>query len=180
MDCFAEPVIGRAARDPLARNDGGYRCRLSDPSAAALRRQSRHRQSPPSIGIGRRTTSSAHQHGPARLQVNCVPHREQARRREGAISNRFVINRTKPSPRFSCRVQGRWRKRVGPSRRGCECARINATGAVSGADHIACCGLSAIARRLYSTPSAIWPIGNSTKKCGPGQTRRLTGTAWGA
>jgi hypothetical protein len=22
MDCFAEPVIGRASRDPLARNDG--------------------------------------------------------------------------------------------------------------------------------------------------------------
>jgi hypothetical protein len=23
MDCFAEPVSGRASRDPLARNDGG-------------------------------------------------------------------------------------------------------------------------------------------------------------
>ena len=32
MDCFAEPVIGRALRDPLARNDGFFtaqrkRCR---------------------------------------------------------------------------------------------------------------------------------------------------------
>ena len=69
--------------------------------AAALRRQSRHRQSSPSTGIGRRAISSAHQHGPAGLQANSVPHREQARRREGWISNRFVMNRTETSPRFS-------------------------------------------------------------------------------
>ena len=46
-------------------------------------------------GIGSRAVSSAHQHGPARLQVNSVPHREQARRREAGISNRFVINRNR-------------------------------------------------------------------------------------
>jgi hypothetical protein len=51
---------------------------------------------------------------------------------------------------------------------------------VSGTNHTACCGLGAIARRLYSAPAAIRPISDTTKKCGPGQTRRLTGTAWGA
>jgi hypothetical protein len=60
-----------------------------------LRRQSRHRQSSPSSGIiGRRAVSSAHQHGPARRQVNSVPQREQLRRREAGISNLFVINPT--------------------------------------------------------------------------------------
>jgi len=48
----------------------------------ALRKHSRHRQSSPSIGIGSRKHSSAHQHGPAGLQVNSVPQRGQARRRE--------------------------------------------------------------------------------------------------
>jgi len=55
-------------------------------SAAALRRQSRHRQSSPSTGIGRRAVSSAHQHCPAISQVNAVPHREQARRRGAGFS----------------------------------------------------------------------------------------------
>jgi hypothetical protein len=73
-------------------------------SPAIFRRQSRHRQSPPSTGIGRRAVSSAHQHDPARLQVNSVPHPEQARRREAGLSNRFVINRTESCLRFSCRV----------------------------------------------------------------------------
>jgi uncharacterized protein (DUF1800 family) len=67
---------------------------------ALFRRQFRHRQSPPSTGIGSRAVSSAHQQGPARLQVNSVPHPEQARRREGGISNRFVINRTESGQRF--------------------------------------------------------------------------------
>jgi hypothetical protein len=65
---------------------------------AALRRQSRHRQSSPSTGIGRRLVSSAHQHGPARLQMNSVPHREQARRREAGFSNRFVMVTTESCP----------------------------------------------------------------------------------
>jgi hypothetical protein len=81
-----------------------YDTALPEIFPAALRRHSRHRQSSPSSGIGRRAVSSAHQHEPARLQVNSVPHREQARRREGGISNRFVMNRTEPSPRFSCLV----------------------------------------------------------------------------
>jgi hypothetical protein len=75
-------------------------------AATIFRKHSRHRQSPPSSGIGRRAGSSAHQHGPARLQVNSVPHPEQARRREAgtALSNRFVINRTESGFCFSCRV----------------------------------------------------------------------------
>jgi len=56
-------------------------------SATIFRKQSRHRQSPPSSGIGNRATSSAHQHGPARLQVNSVPQPEQASRRDGGFSN---------------------------------------------------------------------------------------------
>jgi hypothetical protein len=70
-------------------------CGLSANCAAFFRKHSRHRQSPPSDGIGKRAISSAHQHGPARLQVNSVPHPEQARRREGAteFSDRFVMNR---------------------------------------------------------------------------------------
>src|SRR5450755_2406425 len=84
---------------------GPYGGALLEICAAALRKQSRHRQSsPPSTGIGRRTVSSAHQQEPARLQVNSVPHREQASRREAGISNRFVINRTESPSRFSCRV----------------------------------------------------------------------------
>jgi uncharacterized protein (DUF1800 family) len=69
-----------------------------------LRKHSRHRQSSPTTGIGSRAVSSAHQHGPAGLQVNCAPHLEQARRREAGISNRFVINRTEFWPRSSCSV----------------------------------------------------------------------------
>jgi hypothetical protein len=61
-------------------------------SPAIFRRQSRHRQSPPSAGIGSRAVSSAHQHGPDRLQVNSVPQPEQARRRDGGVSERFVMN----------------------------------------------------------------------------------------
>jgi len=59
---------------------------------AIFLKHSRHRQSPLSAGIGSRTVSSAHQHGPDRLQVNSVPQPEQARRREAGFSNRFVIN----------------------------------------------------------------------------------------
>jgi hypothetical protein len=69
--------------------------------AAALRRQSGHRQSLPSNGIGMRNSSSAHQQGPDRLQVNSVPQPAQARRREGGISNRFVMNWVAFSTGFS-------------------------------------------------------------------------------
>jgi hypothetical protein len=70
--------------------------------SAAFRKQSRHRQSPPSTGIGKRNDSSAHQQGPDRLQVNSVPQPEQARRREAGmgVSNRFVMNRTESWPCF--------------------------------------------------------------------------------
>ena len=85
-------------------DDDVWGCADSDVCPAAFRRQSRHRQSLPSSGIGSRAVSSAHQHGPARLQVNSVPHREQARRREAGISNRFVINRAESWPCSSCRV----------------------------------------------------------------------------
>jgi len=76
----------------MSRRHRCYGSGRSEPAAA--RKQSRHRQSSPSIGIGRRAVSSAHQHGPARLQVNSVPQREQRRRREAGISNFFVINPT--------------------------------------------------------------------------------------
>jgi hypothetical protein len=59
--------------------------------AAILRRQSGHRQSPPSVGIGRRNDSSRHQHAPDRLQVNSVPHFSQAIRR-GGLSDGSVID----------------------------------------------------------------------------------------
>jgi hypothetical protein len=55
--------------------------------ATIFRRQSRHRQSPPSDGIGNRAPSSAHQHASAGLQVNSVPQPEQASRRDGGFSN---------------------------------------------------------------------------------------------
>jgi hypothetical protein len=72
---------------------------------ASLRRQSRHRQSSPaSTTIGRRTASSAHQHDSVRLQLNSVPHPEQARRRDAGSSNRFVMIRTGFGRVFSCRV----------------------------------------------------------------------------
>jgi catechol 2,3-dioxygenase-like lactoylglutathione lyase family enzyme len=62
--------------------------------AATFRKQSWHRQSPPSTGIGRRAVSSSHQHGPDRLHENSVPQPAQARRREvGGFSDRFVMNR---------------------------------------------------------------------------------------
>jgi hypothetical protein len=51
--------------------------------AAALRRHSRHRQSSLSVGIGSRAVSSLHQQGPVSVQVNSVPHREQAICRDG-------------------------------------------------------------------------------------------------
>jgi uncharacterized protein (DUF1800 family) len=64
------------------------------PVAAVFLKHSRHRQSPPSAGIGSRAVSSAHQQGPDRLQENSVPQPEQARRRDAGagVSNRFVIN----------------------------------------------------------------------------------------
>jgi hypothetical protein len=43
-------------------------------------------------GIGSRAVSSAHQHGPARAQVNSVPHLGQASRRGAGMSSRFVID----------------------------------------------------------------------------------------
>jgi hypothetical protein len=74
-----------------APQDDGGEC---GEDAAAFLKHSRHRQSPPSAGIGSRTVSSAHQHGPDRLQVNSTPQPEQARRREAGVesSSRFVIN----------------------------------------------------------------------------------------
>src|ERR1700722_8511120 len=73
-------------------------------SAAALRRQSRHRQSSPSTGIGRRAVPPAHQHAPGMPQMNAVPHREQASRRAAGFSNQFVTKRSEPWPCFSYRV----------------------------------------------------------------------------
>jgi hypothetical protein len=79
------------------RNDG-------DAALAILRRQSRHRQSPPSIGIGSFAVSSAHQQLPETSQENSVPQAEQARRRGAGFSDRFVMNPAGLCLRFSCRV----------------------------------------------------------------------------
>jgi hypothetical protein len=65
---------------------------------ASFRKQSRHRQSLPSAGIGSRAVSSAHQQGPARLQENSVPQPLQARRRDSGFSERFVMNRCESRP----------------------------------------------------------------------------------
>jgi hypothetical protein len=61
--------------------------------AAAFLRHSRHRQSSPVTGIGRRAVSVSHQQSPDRLQVNSAPQRGQPVRREAGFgfSNRFVI-----------------------------------------------------------------------------------------
>jgi hypothetical protein len=53
--------------------------------SAAFRKQSRHRQSSPSIGIGKRAVSAAHQQSPPGLQANSVPQREQVRRRGESV-----------------------------------------------------------------------------------------------
>lgn len=55
--------------------------REDEQAAAAFRRQSRHRQSLPWVGIGSRAVSSAHQQFPDRSQPNSVPQPEQVRRR---------------------------------------------------------------------------------------------------
>jgi hypothetical protein len=62
--------------------------------SAIFLKHSRHRQSPPSTGIGSRTVSSAHQHGPDRLHENSVPQPAQARRREAGVesSSRVVMD----------------------------------------------------------------------------------------
>jgi hypothetical protein len=88
----------RRCEAPSGAVDRGAWTRVSDHAAspaalaAIFRKHSRHRQSSPSIGIGSRAVSSAHQHGPAGLQVNSAPQAEQSRRRDAGFSNRFVIN----------------------------------------------------------------------------------------
>jgi hypothetical protein len=74
--------------------------RVGGAVAASLRRQFGHRQSAPSTGIGSRTVSSAHQHGPAGLQPNAAPQAEQSTWREEMISFRFVMQGRGNSPRF--------------------------------------------------------------------------------
>jgi hypothetical protein len=68
--------------------------------SAILRKQSRHRQSPPSAGIGSFAVSSAHQQAPERSQENSVPQAEQARRRGAEVSDRFVMNLNGSPHRF--------------------------------------------------------------------------------
>jgi len=79
-------------RDKPGHDVVGY---VKESTSAAFRRQSRHRQSLPSAGIGSRAVSSAHQHGPDRLQVNSVPQPAQASRRARGtgISNRLFMGR---------------------------------------------------------------------------------------
>jgi hypothetical protein len=60
-------------------------------AAAALRKQSGHKQSSPSAGIGSLKASSLHQHAPAGSQSNALPQREQTSRRNVMLSVRFVM-----------------------------------------------------------------------------------------
>jgi hypothetical protein len=53
-------------------------------AAAIFRKHSRHTQSPPSTGIGKRTVSAAHQHGPDRPHENSAPQPAQTTRRAAA------------------------------------------------------------------------------------------------
>jgi hypothetical protein len=64
-----------------------------DERAAAFRRQSRQRQSPPRVGIGSRAVSSAHQQFPDRSQPNSVPHPEQTSRRWVCCPIWWVMNK---------------------------------------------------------------------------------------
>jgi len=68
-------------------------------ASAALRRQSRHRQSSPARGIGSRTDSSAHQQASVPVQENAVPQRRQARRR-AVLPNQLFMVPTDRLPRF--------------------------------------------------------------------------------
>jgi hypothetical protein len=65
----------------------------ADERAAAFRRQSRHRQSPPWAGIGSRAISSAHQQFPDRSHPNSVPHPEQISRRWLCCPICWVMNK---------------------------------------------------------------------------------------
>jgi hypothetical protein len=80
-------VRGTQRRAP--QDDGDVCC-----ASAAFRKHSRHRQSSPLTGIGRRAVSASHQHSPDRLQANSTPQRGQARRREvgAGLSDRSVTN----------------------------------------------------------------------------------------
>jgi hypothetical protein len=85
------PTVGA----PIAAGQADVACAWA---AAAARRQSRHRQSPPVVGIGSFAGSSAHQQSPERSQPNSVLQPAQVRRRLGGASTdrlrlplRFVI-----------------------------------------------------------------------------------------
>lgn len=80
-------------------------------AAAASRRQSRHRQSPPAVGIGNFAGSSIHQQLPERSQPNSVPQAEQVRRRLSGTSPGklsvpvgFVMQTASISVRSSCGI----------------------------------------------------------------------------
>jgi hypothetical protein len=86
---------GAHSRDPLAHP--GYE---ADAAFAILRKQSRHRQSPPAVGIGNFAVSSMHQHAPDKSHENSVPQAEQASWRAVVFSDRFVMNLNGLSLRF--------------------------------------------------------------------------------
>ncbi|GCC48753.1 hypothetical protein chiPu_0033277 [Chiloscyllium punctatum] len=62
--------------------------------SASFRRHAGHRQSAPSVGIGRRKLSSKHQHDPVSEQENSLPHAAQASRRGEARSERSLDERS--------------------------------------------------------------------------------------
>jgi hypothetical protein len=61
--------------------------------SANFRKHAGHRQSPPSVGIGRRKLSSEHQQGPPSVHENSVPQVAQARRRGEGCLDRSVMTR---------------------------------------------------------------------------------------
>jgi hypothetical protein len=91
LDSGSAPKRAHPGMTQTSSQDEGF---ARDNELAIFRKQSRHRQSPPSSGIGSRAVSSAHQQGPDGLQENSVPQAEQERRRVtgSRISNRFVMN----------------------------------------------------------------------------------------
>jgi hypothetical protein len=69
-------------RKRAAPQDEGF---VRDNELAAFLKHSRHRQSSPVTGIGRRAVSVSHQHSPDRLHVNSTPQRGQPTRREAGF-----------------------------------------------------------------------------------------------
>ncbi len=97
--CAVRLGADRRQRDLDRIHLGHHRDEAALRLATSARRQSGHRQSSPSTGIGRRAVSAWHQQASDRPQPKAVPQREHDRRRAGVVScgcepNGFVTNST--------------------------------------------------------------------------------------